>query len=251
MYDDFDSEKGSQSWLSSHEFPVVLHDGNFYLTDRHHHAVALQLSGFAEQTTLTLKVVCDFRSVPSENFWSEMVGGNYALAYDWSEDNPEALPEPFDFSQMPTTWDVSAFEDNQWRSLAGFASSDKWEGWTEAERCYVQTCDYFVDFAWGYFFTEAAIGANDKWPAEANSTPEGFLQMLRAMPRRLAVQDYDAAAWHNLAGELLPLCHTPAAENHPLPEFFPSGVLKGWSPVPLPSDPSCVPNQCGSSAVEV
>jgi hypothetical protein len=125
MYDDFESQADAAGWLSSHEFPVVLHNGHFYLTDRHHHVIALQLSGHAEQMTMILKVVCDFGSVPLENFWTEMVGNNYALAYDWSEENPEALPVVQDFSQMPTSWDVAAFEDNQWRSLAGFASSDK------------------------------------------------------------------------------------------------------------------------------
>merc|ERR1712187_93062 len=134
-----------------------------------------------------------------------------------------------------------------WRSMAGFASSDKSDFWPEEERCYIQKCEYFIDFAWAYLFTEAATGANDKWPAEANTRPEQFLEMLRGLPRRLSVQDYDGSAWHTVAGELLPLCHNPAVENHPLPEFFPSGMLKGWSPVPLAADPDCAPNTCGTS----
>lgn len=251
MYDDFETEADAASWMSSHEFPVVLHNGNFYLTDRHHHAVALQLSGHADKVNMILKVVCDFSSVPTENFWNEMVANNYALAYDWSDETPEALPGLVDWSMMPTSWDINAFGDNQWRSLAGFASSDKWDGWTEEERCYVQECEYFIDFAWGYLFTEAATGVNEKWPTDASSTPQQFIDMLRGMKRNPAVQDYDAAAWHNLAGELLPLCHAPAVEHHPLPEFFPSGVLKGWSTVPLAADPTCAAKTCGISSLLV
>jgi hypothetical protein len=251
MYDDFETEADATDWLSKKEFPVVLHNGNFYLTDRHHHAVALQLSGHADKMTLLVKVVCDFTDVPAANFWSEMVANNYALAYDWSDDAPEALPGLVDFSKMPTSWDIGAYGDNQWRALAGFASSDKWDGWTEEERCYVQECEYFVDFGWAYLFTEAAIGENDKWPSDAATSPSQFLTRLRALPRKLTVQDYDPAAWHALAGELLPLCHSPAVKDHPLPEFFPSGALKGWSTVPLPADPDCAPHQCGAAALVV
>merc|ERR1712070_730573 len=140
----------------------------------------------------------------------------------------------------------SAFDDNPWRGLAGFASSDKWIGWTEEERCYVQTCDYFVDFGWAYIFNKVVTVAKDKWPAEANSTPEKFLEMLRALPRHPGIQDYDAAAWHNLAGELLPLCHSAAVKDYPLPNFFPNGHVSGWSTVPLTADPDCLPGLCGS-----
>jgi hypothetical protein len=251
MYDDFETEADATKWMSSHEFPVVMHNGNYYLTDRHHHALALQLSGYADKTTMTVKVVCDFTGVSTENFWSEMVANNYALAYDWSDDTPEALPGLVDFSKMPVSWNIGDFGDNQWRALAGFASSDKWDGWTEEERCYVQECEYFIDFGWAYLFTEAAIGENNKWPSDANTSPSEFLGRLRALPRKLAVQDYDAAIWHTLAGELLPLCHNPAVKDHPLPEFFPSGTLKGWSTVPLSSDPDCTPHQCGSAAALV
>lgn len=247
MYDDFETEKDATTWMNSHEFPVVLHNGHFYLTDRHHHTVALAISGHAEKTTMILKVVCDYRSVPAANFWDEMVASNYALAYDWSDDAPEDLPGLVDFSKMPTSWDMAAYGDNQWRSMAGFSSSDKWDGWAEEERCYIQKCEYFVDFAWAYLFTEAATGKNSKWPAGASKSPQQFLQMLRSLPRKPTIQDYDAKAWHDVAGELLPLCHNPAVENHPLPEFFPSGVLKGWSAVPLAVDPDCAPQQCGAS----
>jgi len=247
MYDDFETEADAVKWMSSHEFPVVLHNGQFYLTDRHHHAVALHLSGHGSAVNIILKIVCDYRSVTEANFWNEMVASNYALAYDWSDDAPEALPSPQDFSKMPMGFDMSLFGDNQWRSLAGFASSDKWSGWEEEERCYVQTCSYFVDFGWAYLFTESASGMNGKWPSDASVSSGEFLSQLRAMPRHLTIADYDETDWHNLAGLLHPLCHSAQVQNHPLPQFFPGATLQGWSTVPLPKDPDCAAHTCGSS----
>lgn len=251
MYDDFETEADAVKWMSSHEFPVVLHNGQFYLTDRHHHSVALQISGHGSAVGMIMKIVCDYRSVPAVNFWNEMVANNYALAYDWSDDAPEALPTPMDFSKMPMGWDMNLFGDNQWRSLAGFSSSDKWSGWEEEERCFVQICSYFVDFGWAYLFTQSVIGANGKWPSSASVSAGEFLTQLRAMPRHPTIANYDETAWHNLAGLLHPLCHSAQVQNHPLPQFFPGAILQGWSTVPLPADPDCAPHTCGSSAVLV
>lgn len=240
MHDDFETLEDSKSWMASHEFPVVLHNGQFYLTDRHHHSLALELSGFGKDVTIILKIVCDYSAVPAERFWAEMVDNKYALAADWSDDAPEALPKSVDFSKMPTSWSLSDYGDNQWRSLAGFASHTE----VDNERCYVKMCEYFIDFGWAYLFTEASTRVSDVWPSDAPTTPEEFLSSLRALPRRLTKDQYDEKAWNAVAAELLPLCHAPAVQNHPLPKFFPSPTLKGWSTVPLPADPSCSPSLC-------
>jgi len=251
MHAHFETEKDATKWLGKNEFPVILHNANFYLTDRHHHMVAMLLSGHMENLSVNLKVVCDFRDVSAAAFWTEMVDNKYALAYDWSDETPEALPGLVDFTKMPTSWDISSFGDNQWRSMAGFASNDKWTGWIAEERCYVKECQYFIDFTWAYLFTESATKKNDNWPVDANISPDEFLQRLRSMPRQPSVEGHNETAWHTLAGELLPLCHSTPVQNYTLPQFFPSGTLSGWSTVPLPQDPDCLPSVCGAAALVV
>jgi len=239
-HDDFETLEDASAWMSSHEFPVVLHNNAFYLTDRHHHALALEISGYGPQVKIILKVICNFNNLAPERFWTEMVDKKYALAADWSDDSPYDLPIAVDFSKMPKSWQLEDYGDNSWRSLAGFSSHHE----PDENRCYVKSCDYFIDFGWAYLYNAAAIGTSKVWPADAPSSGEEFLTALRELPRRFSPHEYDAAAWQKVADMLLPLCHSPDVENFPLPSFFPQSTLQGWALVPLPDDPHCVSNIC-------
>merc|ERR1711998_426749 len=103
-------------------FPVVMYDDDFYLTDRHHHALALQLTGDDNifDIDMTLEIAADYRGL-GQDFWSTMEDNGYAFFYsidDTKYDSQFVLVPP---SAMPRGWELTSFADNIWRSFAGFS----------------------------------------------------------------------------------------------------------------------------------
>lgn len=243
MSNHFSSVKKSQSWFGKHTFPVVLGDNNFYLTDYHHHAIAVQLTDDKEifESAITLEVVCDLRGA-GDSFWDEMQKNNYDFLVDRPEGKPFVLPTVVAPDSLPTTWDLADFGDNMWRSLAGFSSHTS----DDSVRCYIKECTYFVDYEWGYVFNYATEVDTTLWPDTKQAAD--FKQMFESLTYRPDPKSVDIDAWGKAASAVLSLCHSSTLKGFVLPDFFPSKTLAGWSTVPVDANPDCPTSTCPSSS---
>jgi hypothetical protein len=235
MNDDFYSMAKATKWLGKKTFPVVLYDNDFYLTDRHHHALALQLTGDASMwdIEMTVEVADDYRTGLSGDFWTTMESHGYAFLHSVDDSKHDSPLVRIDTTTMPRNWNLANYADNIWRSLAGFSTHDE----PEDQRCYLKACTYFIDFAWGHMFLEATYRDTAVW---GNLDGTAFRLLVESLPQRPAVGDVDLDRWFAISRELLPLCHSESVRNYPLPEGFPSSTLEGWSTVPMPDDPDCM-----------
>lgn len=231
MNDDFYSMEKATKWLGKKTFPVVLYDDDFYLTDRHHHALALQLTGDANMwdIEMTVEVADDYRGGYGD-FWSAMERNGYAFLYSVDDSKYESLFERIDTSTMPRDWNLTSYADNIWRSFAGFTTHIE----DESQRCYMKACVWFLDFAWGHMFASAVYHDEAVWPDNGSMKLQ-----VESLPLRPSVDMVDLDRWFEVSNLLLPLCHSEAVKDYPLPEGFPSRTLDGWSPVPVPDDPDC------------
>jgi len=184
---------------------------------------------------ITISLVDDLRGSGS-NFWSLIQERHYCLLLQWSFTDPLALPEMVEPSNLPTTWDVNAFSDNIWRSLAGFGEHYDDEG---SERCYIQTCDYFVDYQWAYVMHVATVTNTSLWPSDSGAA--SMLKAVQAQPFAPKVAKVDLSAWESLGKQVLTLCRADTIKDYPLPSAFGLPSLKGWHKVPLPANPDCDP----------
>lgn len=242
MGNHFGSAKKSKKWLGKHTFPVVLGGTDFYLTDRHHHALAIQMTGDQGifDLDITLSVVCDLRNA-STDFWTQMEQNHYNLLIDRPRDSPFVLPSVVPASALPSGWSLTDFGDNMWRSLAGFSSHVD----DDASRCYRKDCTYFVDYEWAYTFNKATEVDTSPWTDQASAA--NFKKIFEALPYRPNPKDVDLDAWNKVSEAVLPLCHSPALEGLALPSFFPDKVLSGWSATPVPDDADCPTSTCSGS----
>lgn len=233
MRDHFHSVKSSQKWFGKHTLPVVIHGDDFYLTDHHHHAVAIQLTGDDNifDLEMTLEIAADYRGI-GDQFWPTMEDNGYAFLFSIDDSKHDSQLVKIDPSAMPTDWVLTNYADNIWRGLAAFSSHID----DEASRCYVQTCTWFVDFEWGYIFSTATYKDSSLWVGGGR---ESFSTMVESLPLRPTVQMVDEDTWSTVSMALLPLCHSNSIKDYPLPDGFPSNSLDGWSTVPLPADPDC------------
>lgn len=245
----FADKKDSEKWFGKHTLPVVLNGENFYLTDHHHHALAIQQTDEEIwNLDLTLFVECDLRALSGDAFWSEMQKRNYNLLIDRPRDSPYALPTVITPSGLPSQLhNLTAFTDNKWRSLAGFASHYEDSSGDESKRCYVKPCVAFVDYQWGYAMNYAVEVNTSLWPEGSDVT--AFKSMFEALPYQPSPSAVDLDSWAKVGEAVLPLCHSPSLNGFKLPSSlsFPSPTLQGWSAVPLPDDPDCEYKACSST----
>jgi len=68
---------------------------------------------------------------------------------------------------------------------------------------------------------------------------EKFISQFEILPFWPAESEVDLDAWFAVSEMLLPLCHSDAVKDFPLPDGFPSETLDGWGSVPRPDDPDC------------
>lgn len=233
MKDDFYSLSHTEKWLgkATHTFPVVLHDDDFYLTDRHHHAAALQLIGDANYWDLpmTLEVAADYRGMGS-NFWSTMEANGYAFLYGTDDTRYDSQFARVDPATLPRDFGLTSFVDNIWRGLAAFTSHAK----DDTQRCYTKECVWFIDMEWGHMFSQVAYQGALEWSDGAS-----FRAKLEELPLKPTMKQVDLDEWWAASELLLPLCHSEAVKDFPLLEGFPSATLDGWSTTPMPDDPVC------------
>jgi hypothetical protein len=251
MGNHFGKKKDSSKWFGKHTFPVVLGGTDFYLTDRHHHAVAIQLTGDEDiwDLDLTLTVVCDLRSYSMDQFWAQMQERNYCLLINRPASTPFALPTAVSADTLPTGWTLSNFTDNMWRSLAGFAShvSD------DDSRCYQKPCTFFVDYEWAYTMNYAVQVNQSLWPATASVSAAEFkttFEKLTYSPTTADAVDLDQ--WNSVAESVLPFCHSDTIKAFGLPsDLFTEKTLSGWSSVPVPDDPDCPYEVCAAATKKI
>lgn len=231
MNDDFYSMKKASKWLGKKTFPVVLHDDDFYLTDRHHHALALQLTGNDEMfdIEMTLEIADDYTGMGGE-FWSTMEANGYAFLYSVDDTKYDSHLFKIDPSTMPRDWDLTSYADNIWRSFAGFTTHLD----DDSQRCFVQACVWFIDYEWAHVFAQATYHDESVWPDNGS-----FKLEVESLPLRPTSDMVDLDRWFAAANALLPLCHSESVKDYPLPDGFPSNTLDGWSTVPVPDDPDC------------
>jgi len=237
--------KNAKKWFSSHQLPIVLGGSDFFLTDHHHHALAIQLTGDHTiwELDIQLYVQCDLQSAGT-NFWNEMQTRNYNLLINRPDDSSFALPSPVSPSTLPTGWALDSFTDNMWHSLVGFASHvDDLQS-----RCYIKKCIEFVDYEWSYMINFATENDKSLWPA--GSDPAGFKSMFQGLAYKPDPQHVNVQEWEAAAADALPLCHSESVKACQLPSFFPTSELLGWSATPVPPDPECRYTQCSSRGCE-
>lgn len=243
----FASLKDSKKWISEHQFPAVLAPGGkLYLTDRHHHAAAIEWSNDEDiwEMDCTVDVVADFRDVADmEEFWSKMQFQH--KVYLWSSrDDAFDLPKQILPSSLPIAWHMGrtgGFADSIWRSLAGYAGHIE----NDDKRCYVKECAAFIDFEWAYMMNAATITSNDAsqralWDSEGHRHQFESLIKLQKYPTDL--ETVEVEVWEAFGDTLSKeLCHQPGVSQFTLPSGFPSNKLMGWVGLDtkMPEDPDC------------
>lgn len=237
MTDDFHSMEKASKWLGGHTFPIVLRDNDFYLTDRHHHALALQLTGDDDMfdIEMTMEVVDDYRGMAEDRFWSTMEFNGFAFLYSVDDTKYDSHLAKINPSAMPRDWDLTSYADNIWRSFAGFTTHLD----DDSQRCYVEEClgdhvVWFIDYEWAHVFASATYHDESVWPDN-----ESFKLQVESLPLRPTVDMVDLDNWFAVSNALLPLCHSDSVKDYPLPDGFPTPTLAGWSTVPVPDDPDC------------
>jgi hypothetical protein len=235
----FLTSKKADKWFGKHTLPVVIGDQHLYLTDNHHHSFAINLNPEIHDLNISLEVIDDFRGLGSD-FWPQMRASHYSLMWRGSATDPFAMPEEIDPAEMPEDWDLAHYPDSIWRSLAAFANNNDRP---ESERCFVQTCDYYVDFQWAYVMQVATIQNRSLWAPMLGdvSTPYSLLSKLDMLPVNSNVKDIDLEFWKDLGRSVLPLCRRTSIKNFKLPTVFELPKLIGWSTLPVPEDPDCKP----------
>ncbi|CAE7196876.1 IMCE [Symbiodinium pilosum] len=160
-----------------------------------------------------------------------------------SRDSPYDLPHKVGPDALPNGWKLDSFEDNLWRSLAGFASHID----DTKSRCYIKSCDdFFVDFQWSYAINEATEYNASLWPS--SSERAAFRDRLHELAYP-SLEHGDLTDWKDLGQQLSSsLCHAESLRSYALPSGFPSPTLQGWSAVPVSDDPSCKYQSCRSKS---
>ena len=80
----------------------------------------------------------------AEEFWSRMMTFHYVFLQRRPPGSPYAHPAPVDPGELPRAWRLQDFQDDVWRSLAGFADHVK----ADSTRCYLKKCQdkTFINF---------------------------------------------------------------------------------------------------------
>jgi hypothetical protein len=229
----FSSVTKADKWFGKHTFPAVIGDEHLFLTDYHHHAFAVNLNGDIHDLDISFTLVDDFRGL-GDAFWPQMRSNHYNMLWLGSAMDPFAMPQEVGPDVLPDNWDLANFPDSLWRSLASFSGDNNA---AEEERCFIKTCDYFLEYQWGYVMQVATLQDQSLWPDVSSAS--AFLSKLQTLPVSPDVKDVDLAFWKSLGDDVLSLCHSTSIRDYPLPDIFELPTLKGWATVPLPADPIC------------
>merc|ERR1712137_1521822 len=106
---------------------------------------------------------------------------------------------------MPRDWELTSYADNIWRSFAGFTTHIA----DEAERCYIKTCTWFIDYEWAYAFSSATYHNESLWSDRASFQPQ-----VESLPLRPTPDKVDLNSWFAVSNALLPLCHSDSVKDY-------------------------------------
>ena len=253
------------SWL-----PFVLGPhGIPYLVDSHHTASALEASGY-HNTRVTLKKMCDWSHMSTENFVKTMKRHNFMMGMgrrpsssssssnDDDDDDcyhqqqplhhDDDLPVPIvDITKsIPST--IPQLKDDPWRSFAALVRKVKDEDdacpddHPKCLRGYVRDCrpdntmTPFFEFRWAYFFNDAynqgCVSGNSFWenPSDCHAFQTAYQQLSKQQRHPTTILDYNRKEWQEAAKLLIPLCRGRPAQTYVLPSTL--GGPMGGEPLP-------------------
>ena len=252
---DMGSKSDTQSAMDDKIVPVVSGPSDsLYIIDHHHHLAAVDFSGF--DVDITIHMVCNYTSMPTEQFWNIMAAQGYS--YLFAEKSPNALPSAIPYSALPTSISFkksgllksSTFVDDRWRALAGYvrkikkSSSNSSAEHPDADyssRCYNRACSPatgesipFFEYRWAYFF-DSAYSKSTLWDSSDDFT--AFKTSYDALPSS-GPGGAVVADWATAAEKLIPLCRGNSAGAFDVPSNFGnmSGPLPGYHKGTGPSE---------------
>lgn len=237
----------------------------FYLLDHHHLLAALDYSKL-KRITVTLEVVCDWRSWEEGAFWAGMEPYTVKTARD--QDDLSAMPVVIDPAADLSTFfafraEESSFGDDPYLSLALYST------WVENEacpnsnpyclRCFEDICSEedgsampTNEFMWAYFFNDALDNNVEAWPSVSthNAFSSLWTELKGDFPGRNNVAKVNVAYWQAATANLIALCRDAAAGEFQVPYYSEngqSGVLPGYvsgTGAEIEADPVCDAGTC-------
>lgn len=268
--EDYDSSSHAQDEMDDNPIPCVIGPDNYYyVVDHHHELCALDYAGYID-VTVTLNVICDYRSVPTMNeFWNLMADSSLVYLGIHPGGNYSNMPVPIEPAQLPQSFsftkDEQTLGNDPWRSLASFVRKVNSYYSNPAEctskncyRAYYRGCvdGYqskgsgvaFFEFRWGYYFLDGSYYHSQYWP---NSDQLAFFLSELSKQIDLPLGKYDLDDWSLIASLLIPLARSDSVSSYlpPYSLFFSNSTLPGFvvgqDTQILNSDPDCDSPSCG------
>jgi len=270
LNNDFSSSNDAQSEMDDSILPAVLGPGSkIYIVDDHHTLCALDYSGYSD-TTVTINIICDKRTLSEASFWTTLDNEDLAYLASHPTGKPDVLPIPISYTEMPTSFSFTStnkvFTDDHWRSMAGYSrkvqsaaspapscssNDDKY-----CERCMFRGCvdgyktsgtgvPYF-EFSWSYFMNDATF-YNTKYWVSSNDLNK-FKSLYLSLPDSTNIDKVDPDDWLNAASYVISLCRSSTTSSYKLPSsIYPNlqslpGYVSGY--LKLDTDPTCSAPAC-------
>ena len=160
-FKDFDT---AQAYMSRKPVPYVSYRGKRYVVDHHHTLAALELSGW--DVDVVMEEIFEYDAdLTEERFWGIMEGKGWSFCWD-------AEYKRMEYSDIPKSFNLTAFRNDVYRSLGGFARRYKL-----LKRGKMLEDKLFFEFQWGYFFWLHRNDAYALWPS--SQLQRGFDRLLK------------------------------------------------------------------------
>eukprot|EP00899_Mesostigma_viride_P027407 jgi/Mesvir1/7851/Mv11786-RA.1 len=171
----FSSAEGAQAYMDKKPIPVIQRGDNLYVLDHHHTLAALEMSDFNPRITLDVMLKFAEGERSEEVFWGFLEGKGWAYLRDenYNRLDPQTLPK---------SWCISAFRNDVYRSMGGFARQYK-----ILARGEKLEDKLFFEFKWGYFIWLHRDDEFGLWPDER--IYRGW-KRLKEMVEALDMQEY-------------------------------------------------------------
>jgi len=159
----FKDVESATAYMARKPIPYVKYRGLKYVVDHHHTLAALNLAGW--DIDVYMEEIFEYDDdLTEEMFWGIMEGKGWSFCVD---QDYQRLPP----SAIPTSFELTAFRNDIFRSLGGFARKAKL-----LKRGKMLEEKLFFEFQWGYFFW---LHRNDEyalWPS--SQLQRGFNRLL-------------------------------------------------------------------------
>jgi len=151
-------------YMSRKPVPFVSYRGKRYVVDHHHTLAALELSGW--DVEVKMEEIFEYDAdLTEERFWGIMEGKGWSFCWD-------ADYKRMEYSDIPKSFNLTAFRNDVYRSLGGFARRYKL-----LKRGKMLEDKLFFEFQWGYFFWLHRNDAYALWPS--SQLQRGFDRLLK------------------------------------------------------------------------